>query len=1028
MSAPPGYNPGESMLQGGTTQITPVMGGGRIKMALKQKRKHVTKKRGKKPGTRRQRGGLNHYALTSIDEYSKNRAHAVTNITIDEPKISDDIVASTPRDINDFKQYIYSSSKFWKRKLKTQFAPVNQQKAVTPNKDNIGCSATMIKAAVRTITRFAPDRVCVFLPRDTESITVLPPVNGDLNLFLRIMKSIVDSISNNNVYIFSPPFFGFNEQANFELFTQYVNYKMKNFKEIYLLIENNTNTIEAMKVLSSKTKGAMGNTSDLAESLTTDSAKDPTLPDKTIIDALYPMLEPSYIIYPYTVNFGQDVETSLPPKGGITLDEWNEKFQEITAKLVPAKEAVTEAQRRYTEAQTEHQKAAAKAFTTRTQTTETTSRLATLRQEVEELTRSISGTQAVANTAVGPVQLDLQANITLKSEELQKKKEAVQRAESAASTATEDYKTLSATADRLGKAAEAAKRAMEGATAKLAAADKLLETEKKALGEKPEDSPAGSTEERGGLLFSAATTKEATLPAPVAGFNGAINYIQLSDQLKSIAYKIDATKNDPLLESVDYKEYSLFKAPPMKKDHLYKMTLKKQRPETPIEVDVNQEMFKASPNAVQNHVPDVSISVGAQDFSIRSPVPDTVNDWKNGIYSNDEANYLEAMSLTPKILITVYGDKWKEQLTNHLIIISRSKCFKDSRLLLHSDCQDAQRFVSDIMNYYMTHSSELIALQKGQREAQAAKLSKQLKALTVGSEVRCTPESNIFYRSNFTEAFFLPKDADPKKFLRSVGPVKIDTSATEFTVSYTGKIFKDDIQGICNQLPEMPTLTIAYNEAGFYTWTFGSEQSRYMVKFISRKYLPDLKILDMNYVAKPTDTITLVYTGKLSSEDENILKTVIDYETIEDGLLNMHTAKLKTAKTMDTEAIKAQQTKINAVNNINNFNITFTPIDINQIDGMDGNIGMKFGDSTLTLQAIMADRCNKETLKAGELSMNYKIGVSIEEATDILEMVYADIYDKINDEGSKVFSGRYQFYTQPRSKLTKNSPPIATDV
>jgi len=1022
MSAPPGYNPGESMLQGGTTQITPVMGGGRIKMALKEKRKHVTKKRGKKPGTRRQRGGLNHYALTSIDEYSKNRAHAVTNITIDEPEISTDIEASVPKGEDDLQEYIFSSSKLWKRNLKRQFAPVNQQKAVIPNRDNVGCSATMIKAAVRTITRFAPDRLCLFLPRETESITVLPAVNGDLNMFLRLIKSI--NIAKNNVYIFCPPFFGLNEQTNIELFTQYLHYKTKNFNEFYLLIENNTNTIEAVKVVSTKARDTIGDTTELVQSLTEDLAKYPTLPDKTIIDALYPMLEPSYIIYPYTVNFGEDVATSLAPKGGISIDEWEEKSQAIKAKLEEAREKATAAQRSFDALSAENTKARANTQRLSEALTTESAKLGQVRQEKEELSAKISANQTTFGSMTESVQKsELNQRIEQSKLELTSKGEAIVRAEAAHSAADEAYKSALAQVQELESGVTKAEKAYKTAKTDSAAAERFAAEEQAKLDkQKPEESPAGSTEERGGLLFSAATTKEATLPAPVAGFNGAINYIQLSDQLKSIAYKIDATKNDPLLESVDYKEYSLFKAPPMKKDRLYKMTLKKQRPETPVEVDVNQEMFKASPNAVQNHVPDVSISVGAQDYSIRSPVPDTVNDWKNGIYSNDEANYLEAMSLTPKILITVYGSKWKEQLTNHLTIISRSKCFKDSRLLLHSDCQDAQRFVSDIMNYYMTHSSELIALKKSQQEAQAAKLSKQLKALTTSSAGECVPENNIFHRNKFTEAFFLPEGKNPAECLTSVGPIKVDSTATEYTVTYSEEIEADGIEGISQQLPDTPTLTIGgktiVGKMAQYTWTFSSEQSRYMVKTVARRYLPDFKIVGSNYKEKDTDTITLIYTGKLSSEDEALLKKPLPYETIEDGLVNMHTAKMPSAATLTTENIKSIQEALDTINNGNKYNITFTPVDNDQIESLDGTVGIDFPNRMLKLSVIMADRCNREQLKSGQLSMSYSIGVSLEDATDILETKYTEIYDKINNDPSK-FRGRYVFYTEPRLKLDK---------
>jgi hypothetical protein len=42
--------------------------------------------------------------------------------------------------------------------------------------------------------------------------------------------------------------------------------------------------------------------------------------------------------------------------------------------------------------------------------------------------------------------------------------------------------------------------------------------------------------------------------------------------------------------------------------------------------------------------------------------------------------------------------------------IVRSKCFSDNRLVLHSDCQQTERFIAGVMEYYMTNDVRLKAI------------------------------------------------------------------------------------------------------------------------------------------------------------------------------------------------------------------------------------------------------------------------------------------------------------------------------
>ena len=140
MSAPPGYNAGDSLLQtqvqahGGTASIVPVMGGGRVRGALKKiRRKHtkrgISKKKGKtkknKKGGLSQRGGRNHYSLSATDLRDKNETSAeVSTISLptypNNELVQTDIVnADDAQSKNSLiKSYLIQQNKLWVRSLR----------------------------------------------------------------------------------------------------------------------------------------------------------------------------------------------------------------------------------------------------------------------------------------------------------------------------------------------------------------------------------------------------------------------------------------------------------------------------------------------------------------------------------------------------------------------------------------------------------------------------------------------------------------------------------------------------------------------------------------------------------------------------------------------------------------------------------------------------------------------------------------------------------------------------------------------
>lgn len=121
-----------------------------------------------------------------------------------------------------------------------------------------------------------------------------------------------------------------------------------------------------------------------------------------------------------------------------------------------------------------------------------------------------------------------------------------------------------------------------------------------------------------------------------------------------------------------------------------------------------------------------SVPLGANRYSLRHPrTPEVQSDWENLRFTDEEAQFLNDLNLRPSILTEIYKDKdidWKLDLASNLATIVRSKCFRDSRLVLHSDCQTSQKFISDILEYFVENDTRISALEDDDDEAEKTEL------------------------------------------------------------------------------------------------------------------------------------------------------------------------------------------------------------------------------------------------------------------------------------------------------------------
>jgi len=126
----------------------------------------------------------------------------------------------------------------------------------------------------------------------------------------------------------------------------------------------------------------------------------------------------------------------------------------------------------------------------------------------------------------------------------------------------------------------------------------------------------------------------------------------------------------------------------------------------------------------------VSIPLGSRQFLLRHPrTPEVQREWERLIFTDEEAAFLNAMQLRPDALAEIFPDAtnpWQKVLAGNLATIVRSKCFNDNRLVLHSDCQESQRFITKVLEYYVTHESRVKSLEARDVSASDKRLQLQL--------------------------------------------------------------------------------------------------------------------------------------------------------------------------------------------------------------------------------------------------------------------------------------------------------------
>ena len=285
---------------------------------------------------------------------------------------------------------------------------------------------------------------------------------------------------------------------------------------------------------------------------------------------------------------------------------------------------------------------------------------------------------------------------------------------------------------------------------------------------KQEGSPL---KEIGGLLFTAAVGKESVLPVSDSSMYGLIDTVLQNASIPSVSFKPNTLNDDPGLAAMNIYSVNEFENLP----RLYTIT---KTPMTKTQSSFGKA-FLPSDSAYIEDVPLTEVNIGTQTYSLRTSLPDVVNDWTFGLYTDEEVRFLNDLRLSPKLLQKTFGDSWMSDLAQNLVTISRSKCFTDTRLILHADCQRTKAFITKIFSGMLENSDEIVRLQRREDNARIASMSNIIsaQASVMDRSVVIETRMNLLDINDFTDIIYAIADQN--------GNPRTNLSTTDFTTAMT---------------------------------------------------------------------------------------------------------------------------------------------------------------------------------------------------------------------------------------------------
>jgi hypothetical protein len=260
-----------------------------------------------------------------------------------------------------------------------------------------------------------------------------------------------------------------------------------------------------------------------------------------------------------------------------------------------------------------------------------------------------------------------------------------------------------------------------------------------------------------GILFSARAYNEVVLPASNSSSKAGLMDAVKKGIVGGHAWPPNSLQNDKLINksSLPYKSYGFF---PNMKDAVELKT----SGDTVTTILINA-VTKVGNNAITKtgsnaetvtvgggdqdthfvatvkpaNAPEQVINVGKGNYTLRTPTKsnNVINDWQNLRFTEGEVIFLNDMNIRPDYLAKMYAKKykasknWKDDLAESMRTIVQSNCFKDYRLVLNKECEKSQKFITDVLDYYVNNNEAIVSLDIDEHVAKNHELRKKLDEL-----------------------------------------------------------------------------------------------------------------------------------------------------------------------------------------------------------------------------------------------------------------------------------------------------------
>lgn len=198
------------------------------------------------------------------------------------------------------------------------------------------------------------------------------------------------------------------------------------------------------------------------------------------------------------------------------------------------------------------------------------------------------------------------------------------------------------------------------------------------------------------------------------------------------------------------------------------LALCRSLPSKLVQIPKPPDIFYGTRRATVSNIPTKLLTLTEEDeylpladekpyFRVRVPKPtnSVLEEWYNGIYTDEEANFLNAMGLQPTLVQEAFMDEpttnWRMEIADFLNSLVVSNCYSDTQLsglLLAGECQQSRQFLDKIQTFYVKRGITPQSLQSKYKRSMDDEFERYISEL----QGAASGSQKAFNRGEFTDA------------------------------------------------------------------------------------------------------------------------------------------------------------------------------------------------------------------------------------------------------------------------------------